>query len=325
MRPRSRRPCYFSRKKNVAVPQTILVIDDSPDIHALLAARLRPENLDLHAAIDGPEGIRKARELQPDLILLDVDLPEMSGYEVCRRLKEDPLTASLQIIFLSGDGQSISKVQGLDLGAVDYVTKPFEAAELRARVRAALRTRRYQELLSQRAQIDGLTGIWNRSYFDRRLAEEIAAARRYKRELSLLMFDLDHFKKINDTYGHPLGDQVLQSMGELLSSKMRTTDAPCRYGGEEFAVILTDTDRTQARVAAERVQHGLAELRFTSKGRAFGVSASIGLASTDVLIAAGQLSAANFIALADDGLYMAKEAGRNRVCEARFDPFVPPA
>ena len=307
------------------MPQTILVIDDSPDIHALLAARLRPENLDLHAAIDGPEGIRKARELQPDLILLDVDLPEMSGYEVCRRLKEDPLTASLQIIFLSGDGQSISKVQGLDLGAVDYVTKPFEAAELRARVRAALRTRRYQELLSQRAQIDGLTGIWNRSYFDRRLAEEIAAARRYKRELSLLMFDLDHFKKINDTYGHPLGDQVLQSMGELLSSKMRTTDAPCRYGGEEFAVILTDTDRTQARVAAERVQHGLAELRFTSKGRAFGVSASIGLASTDVLIAAGQLSAANFIALADDGLYMAKEAGRNRVCEARFDPFVPPA
>lgn len=299
--------------------QRILAIDDSPEIHVLLAARLRPENLEIHSASDGAEGIRKARELQPDLILLDVDLPEMSGYEVCRRLKEDPLTASLQIIFLSGDGQSISKAQGLDLGAVDYVTKPFEAVELRARVRAALRTRRYQELLSQRAQIDGLTGIWNRYYFDRRLAEEIAAARRYGRELSLLMFDLDHFKKINDTYGHPLGDQVLQAMGELLSATMRTTDAPCRYGGEEFAVILTDTDREHARVAAARVQEGLAGLRFNHKGRTFGVSASIGLASTDVLAGSALLTAASLVSLADDGLYLAKQAGRNCVREAELE------
>ena len=301
------------------MPQRILAIDDSPEIHVLLAARLRPENLDFHSASDGAEGIRKARELQPDLILLDVDLPEMSGYEVCRRLKEDPLTSSLQIIFLSGDGQSMSKAQGLDLGAVDYVTKPFEAVELRARVRAALRTRRYQELLAQRAQIDGLTGIWNRFYFDRRLAEEIAAARRYGRELSLLMFDLDHFKKINDTYGHPLGDQVLQAMGELLTAKMRTTDAPCRYGGEEFAVILTDTDRQHARVAAARVQEGLAELRFNHKGRSFGVSASIGLASTDVLAGSALLTAASLISLADDGLYLAKQGGRNCIREATLE------
>jgi two-component system cell cycle response regulator len=299
--------------------QTILAIDDSPEIHALLAARLRPENLTLHHASDGIGGIRLARELQPDLILLDVDLGQMSGYEVCKRLKDDPLTASLQIIFLSGDGQSGSKVQGLDLGAVDYITKPFDAAELRARVRAAMRTRRYQELLSQRAQVDGLTGIWNRAYFDRRLAEEVAAVRRYKRDLSLLMVDIDHFKKINDSYGHPLGDQVLQALGELLSAKMRTTDAPCRYGGEEFGIILTEIDLPQAHIAAQRIQDGLAQLSFTHRGKTFGVTASIGVASADAF-SREDLTAQGLVTLADDALYFAKQSGRNRICEPPTAP-----
>ncbi len=295
--------------------QSILAIDDSPEIHALLSARLRPEQAELHFASDGPEGIRMARELQPDLILLDIDLPNMSGYEVCRRLKDDPLTAALHIIFLSGDGQSVSKVQGLDLGAIDYVTKPFDPAELRARVRAALRTRRYQELLAQRAQVDGLTGIWNRAYFDRRLTEEVAAVRRYKRDLSLLMVDIDHFKKVNDTYGHPMGDQVLQAVGEVLASKMRTTDAPCRYGGEEFAVILTEIDRAQAWQAAQRLQAAFATLQFHHKSGSFGVTASIGVASAE-RVPQIELTAAALVSLADEGLYLAKQTGRNRICEA---------
>ncbi|MSP58933.1 MAG: diguanylate cyclase [Myxococcales bacterium] len=295
--------------------QSILAIDDSPDIHELLAAQLRPENLIIHHAIGAHEGLRMARELQPDLVLLDVDMPAMSGYDVCRRLKDDPQTCSLPVIFLSGDAESGSKVQGLDLGAVDYITKPFDSSELRARVRAALRTRRYHELLSQRAQLDGLTGLWNRSYFDRRLAEELAAARRYGRRVGLILIDIDHFKKINDTYGHPVGDQVLQAMGELLHTRIRTTDAACRYGGEEFAVVLSETDGPGARRAADRVQEGMAILRFHHKGRAFGVTASIGLASAS-LLGAGPPTAAQLITAADEALYTAKQTGRNRICES---------
>ena len=153
--------------------QTVLVIDDSPDVHRLLEVRLRPEGLILHCALSAEEGLAKARDAKPDLILLDVDLPLMTGFEVCQKLKEDSTLAQVPVIFLTGASEVHTKVQGFDLGAVDYVTKPFEPAELRARVRAALRTKRYHDLLSARSHVDGLTGVWNRSYFNQRFGEEV--------------------------------------------------------------------------------------------------------------------------------------------------------
>jgi len=292
--------------------QTVLAIDDSPDIHRLLDVRLRPENLVVRHALDADEGLAEAARCAPDLILLDVDMPLVTGFELCRRLKDDPSLAHVPVIFLTGATDVYTKVEGFDLGAVDYVTKPFDPAELRARVRAALRTKRYHDLLAARSNVDALTGIWNRSYFNQRLGEEIAAAKRYGRELSLVMLDVDRFKSLNDAHGHPFGDQVLQRIGELLHTLLRATDAPCRYGGEEFGLILTETDGAGAAATAERVRLAIAEHTFRPKDRPLRITASFGVASAR-LFDRGGLSALRLVTAADDALYRAKQEGRDCV------------
>lgn len=296
--------------------QTILVIDDSPEIHALLDVRLRPEGLRLEHASGALEGLSKATTLVPDLILLDVEMPGMSGMEVCSRLKADPLTSMIPVIFLTGAEAVEVKVRGFDLGAVDYVTKPFNPAELRARVRAALRIKRFHDMLAARAQIDGLTGLWNRGYFNQRMADEVLAARRYGRSLSLVLIDVDHFKRLNDEYGHPFGDLVLQRLGETLSACVRATDAACRYGGEELAMILTETDAAGAEVMAERMRRSIAAIDLRPKGEAVQVTASFGVADVAVLGCKESFTVDELVRRADDCLYEAKRGGRNRVVRA---------
>jgi len=292
--------------------QSILVIDDSEDIHLLLRARLKDEDVEILSASDGPSGIEAARRLRPDLILLDVDMPGLGGFEVCRELKNDPVTTPIPIIFLTGVSDQGDRVKGLELGAVDYVTKPFDFPELRARVRAALRTVRYQKLLEQRAQIDGLTGLWNRVYFDQRLHEILAGCRRYGGRVSLVMADIDHFKRVNDTFGHPFGDRVLERVAEVLRSGVRPSDMPCRYGGEEFAIILPETDAAGGAELAERLRVRIAEPGWHKQEPSFVVTASFGVASSpggdDASTAADQL-----VLEADAALYRAKRAGRNCV------------
>ena len=292
--------------------QTILVIDDSPEIHDLLDVRLRPEGLRVEHALAPAEGLALAARLQPDLILLDVEMPGMGGMEVCSRLKADPLTSMLPVIFLTGAESVDIKVRGFDLGAVDYVTKPFDAAELRARVRAALRTKRFHDMLAARAQLDGLTGLWNRGYFNQRLADEVHAVRRYRRPLSLLLIDVDHFKRLNDGYGHPFGDLVLQRIGEALAACCRATDAACRYGGEEFALILTETPGDGAAVIAERVRQTVEAIELRPRGKVVTVTASLGVADAATPPADG-VSADWLVKRADLALYRAKDLGRNRV------------
>jgi diguanylate cyclase (GGDEF)-like protein len=291
----------------------VLVIDDSRDIHDILAVRLQPEQVQLHAALDAADGLLKARALVPDLVLLDIDMPNMTGLEICQRLKADPATAEVPIIFLTGAAEVHTKVQGFDLGAVDYVTKPFQPAELRARVRAALRTKRYHDLLATRAQIDGLTGLWNRAYFDRRLREEALAVARYQRAVSLVLLDLDHFKRLNDDHGHPFGDRVLQAVGEVLWGELRAVDAPCRYGGEELALILTETDLDGAMVVAERVRAAIAGMGLRHKGAQVQVTTSVGVAAASLVTPHGAVTADVLVELADTALYRAKRGGRDRV------------
>lgn len=196
--------------------------------------------------------------------------------------------------------------------------KPFEPAELRARVRAALRTKRFHDLLSARSHVDGLTGVWNRSYFNQRFGEEISAAQRYGRTISLVMLDLDHFKTLNDTYGHPFGDQVLQAVGDVLHSHLRTTDAPCRFGGEEFALILTETNESGALISADRLRQRIEQLPFRPKDKHVPVTASFGVACSS-LFDRSSLSVAHMVSAADKALYGAKHEGRNRVCVAKRD------
>jgi two-component system, cell cycle response regulator len=301
------------------MPATVLAIDDSPDVHRLLDVRLRPEGLTLHHALAAEEGLAKAIELRPDLILLDVDLPLLTGFEVCQRLKSEASTANIPIIFLTGATEVHTKVQGFDLGAVDYVVKPFEPAELRARVRAALRTKRFHDLLSARSHVDGLTGVWNRSYFNQRIGEEISAAQRYGRTVTVVMLDLDNFKGHNDSFGHPFGDQVLEVVGEILHTSLRTTDAPCRYGGEEFALILTETDERGAEVSADRIRQTIAQHPFRPRDRHVQVTASLGVACS-TMFTRKSLSVSKLVTAADDALYRAKDEGRNRVCIATPTP-----
>ncbi|HEY2366434.1 MAG TPA: diguanylate cyclase [Polyangiaceae bacterium] len=295
--------------------QTVLAIDDSPDIHRILDVRLKPEGLVIHHALDADEGVAMAKNLLPDLILLDVDMPLVTGFEVCKRIKDEPRLAQVPVVFLTGATETYAKVQGFDLGAVDYVTKPFEPAELRARVRAALRTKRYHDLLAARSNVDALTALWNRSYFNQRLGDEIAAVRRYGRVLSLVMLDLDHFKSKNDEFGHPFGDQILQRVGEVLHTTLRTTDAPCRYGGEEFALILSDTDEDGAIKAAERVREAIGAIAFRPKDRPLRVTASLGVCCSSML--GKDIDATRMIVAADDALYAAKTSGRDRVSVAK--------
>ncbi|HYO98359.1 MAG TPA: response regulator [Polyangiaceae bacterium] len=290
----------------------VLIIDDSPDIHQLIEARLRSESLITHRAMDAASGLALATALRPDLILLDLDLAGVDGLEVCKQLKASPNTATIPVVFLTGTADSATKAAAFDLGAVDYVTKPFDGLELRARVRAALRTKRYQDLLTTRAQVDGLTGLCNRAYFDTRLHEEHASALRNRRALALALLDIDHFKHINDTYGHPFGDHALQEVANGLWAIARAEDAVCRYGGEEFAIILPGLEGSAAVAAAERLRTAITELTLQANGGRVPVTASVGVAwlsSNEPK----QRSANRLLDATDQALYRAKRTGRNRV------------
>jgi diguanylate cyclase (GGDEF)-like protein len=296
--------------------QQILAIDDSPDIHQLLRARLGNLDVEFEHATSAQEGLAKAIEHLPDLILLDVVMPDGNGFDVCRELKANSDTAAIPVIFLTGATTVDQTVLGFDVGAVDYIQKPFDAAELKARVRSALRTKRYFDMLAQRAMLDGLTGLWNRDHFDQRLHEEIQATLRYDRPLSLIMMDLDHFKSLNDGHGHPFGDEVLQSFGEVLLAASRPSDWACRYGGEEFALILRETRLDGAVTLAERIRVQVSELTFCSKGQDVSVTVSMGVSSNELCMNPVSFGRAWLLGGADKSLYKSKQAGRNRVTVA---------
>lgn len=285
----------------------ILVIDDSIEIHALIRVRLGKEPVAIHSAFDGASGLEAARRIRPQLILLDVEMPGQNGFAVCTQLKSDPATMEIPVIFLTGSAASGDKIRGLELGATDYITKPFDPAELKARVRSALRTRRLMDLLEKRAMIDGMTGLWNRSYLDARLVAEMSAARRTGEPLSCIMADVDHFKSINDTYGHSVGDDILRRIATVLQERCRSTDIVCRYGGEEFTILLPATDTDDAAQLAEELRVRIEQLHFTCNDLPRPVTCSFGVA---VL---GEKVPPSILELADEALYAAKLSGRNRI------------
>jgi two-component system, cell cycle response regulator len=286
----------------------VLIVDDSADAVALARARLACEGLTLVCAGSGPQALAMAAAERPDLILLDVDMPDMSGFEVCRALKTDPGLSMVPVIFVSASDDTNDKVEGLDLGAVDYVTKPFEAFELRARVRAALRTKHLQDLLIQFSHVDPLTELWNRRALMERLEQEWARVQRYGGLFGMVMADLDHFKQINDRHGHGIGDKVLCKVSDVLRTECRRCDLPARYGGEEFMLLLPESDATGAGQLAERCRRGIESIRIPAGSDTMQVTASFGLADS-----LGQVSIDTLIRKVDAALYHAKESGRNRV------------
>jgi diguanylate cyclase (GGDEF)-like protein len=300
---------------NPAKPCTsgkVLVIDDSECVQRLLKARLSSEGLELIEALDGESGLRLAEEHRPDIVLLDLSMPGMDGFQVLRQLKENLVLDQIPVLVLSGMQSPQDKVTAFDLGAIDFIAKPFDLAELRVRVRSAIRLSELLQLLSKRAQIDGLTGLYNRAHFDRRWQEELSGAIRHARPISLAMIDLDHFKSINDTFGHPAGDAVIQLLGKLLHDECRSSDIPCRYGGEEFVLIMPDSAPQDAAELCDRIRLRLAEITWPRHPER-RVTCSIGLAG---ISGECTTSAEALIEAADKLLYKAKQGGRNRVLHA---------
>ncbi len=288
----------------------ILVIDDSEDIHRLLVKKLGDEGHRVYSAYNGTDGIASARDCDPSLILLDLSMPGIDGFEVLRELKEDESVMHAPIILISGSEDTQDLVMGLDLGAVDFIHKPFDFSELRARVRAAIRVNKLMRMLAQRAQIDGLTELWNRSYFDTRLASEVSECARSNTTLCLALCDIDHFKSVNDRYGHPAGDAALEGFAKLLLNELRQHDVACRYGGEEFAVILRNTSVEDATNVIERIRQRV-ELQIWPRHPEHQLTVSFGLASMNA--ASKSTTADDLVTQADAALYAAKETGRNRL------------
>lgn len=298
--------------------QQILVIDDSEKVHPLVRVILAKEKADIHSATEPKYGLVLAASLRPDLILLDVDMPGMNGFEACRQLKLNPSTANIPVIFLTSLSAVNQKVQGFSLGAVDYVTKPFNREELLARVRASLRTQLSMRSLADKAMIDPLTGLGNRAMFTSRLEAEVCLRVRYNTPLSCILADIDHFKQINDTYGHQIGDRILQMVAKVIADLCRTEDVACRCGGEEFVVIAPHTTAADSAVFADRIRETIASTHFKPEG--FKINALLGesIRATASFGVAEALDPhdRSMLQRADEAMYRSKKQGRNRVSVA---------
>ncbi|MBS2021428.1 MAG: diguanylate cyclase [Deltaproteobacteria bacterium] len=288
----------------------VLVIDDDPFSARLLDNVLRSAGLASTTCSDPSRAFDVVQEEMPDLILLDVVMPEQDGFELCRRIRTHPALQLTPIIFVTRKGDVEQRVRGLQMGGNDYVAKPFEPQELVARVRSHLQ--RLAEL-REMAIRDGLTRCFNSKYFKSRLETEIIRARRYGSELTLGILDVDHFKRINDTFGHPAGDAVLAHLASLLTASVRSTDVVARYGGEEFGIMLIEAAVPEAAIIINRLRERIARHQFVVPALAGGdlnvsCTVSIGLASLRPGEEMGPI-----LARSDAALLEAKHNGRNQV------------
>lgn len=298
----------------------ILIVDDAKENVRVLSALLKPQGQVIFA-LDGPSALEKAKQTLPDLILLDVEMPGMSGFEVLSNLQKDPILASIPVIFVTGRGGEQDEAEGLKLGALDYITKPFSPSIVEVRVRNQLLLRHYAQKLERLngelellANTDTLTGARNRRDFMENLNKEFDRITRYKRPCSVLMLDIDHFKKINDSYGHDAGDAILCMFHATVAKTLRRQDVLARIGGEEFAILTPETDVNGASVLAEHVLTAVRETPVVVEGRTISCTVSIGIAPMSTTLN----SADEALKHADVALYKAKNLGRDQ--KVLFDP-----
>lgn len=287
----------------------VLVADDDEDARETLALVL--EDYEVLLAADGREATEMALRAHPDLVLMDLYMPRMDGLTALQALRADPLTANLPVILISARGDDLTRSRSLDLGAVDFLQKPFSARELKARIERTLRLTRRETQLRELARTDPLTGLANLRAFRARLEEEVKRARRYRTPLACVMVDMDHLKPINDELGHAAGDIAIGAVAEVIRHELRETDFGARYGGDEFVMLLPHTTADEACVLAERLCARLRNAEIEVSGRRLPITASFGIAalSDESLDDPGEA----LVRRADAALYAAKRAGRGRV------------
>jgi diguanylate cyclase (GGDEF)-like protein len=291
----------------------VLVVDDDPDKRMLLTVALQMAGYDVRAANDGEEGLAAVESYQPDLIITDVMMPRMDGYELARRVRANPQTRFIPIIIQTAarnDAQDARR--GAEVGALGYITDPTDIDLLLARARTLLDFKNYLDTCEEAAFTDHLTGLANRRRFERQLEREVARTLRYGRPFCLLLLDIDDFKRVNDTFGHDVGDEAIRLLGNVLQAGTRGIDTAARIGGEEFAVILTETDFEGGIEVAERLRLAIKNAQIPAVGN---ITASFGVSEFPLCAQTGR----ELIAVADAAMYEAKRQGRDRVGHAAVE------
>ena len=290
----------------------VLLVDDTPANLSLLSNILK-DHYNIKVANNGAKALKLAFAAPPDLILLDVMMPDMDGYEVCRQLKSNPDTRDIPVLFLTAKNQPEDEELGLSLGAMDYIHKPISPPIIKARVHNHLNMKLQTDMLKKLSYIDGLTCVANRRHFDRAIDNEARNSLRQQQPVSVVMIDVDYFKLFNDNYGHGCGDECLKQVaGALKALVNRPMDLLARYGGEEFVLLLPATHVEGASQVAEALRQAVAALKFPHafSPAADHVTISIGVGSNEHDLG---MPVANLLELADQALYLAKESGRNQV------------
>ena len=293
---------------------TVMIVDDSMLVRAVVRAGLEAEDYHVVEAEDGTVALQLCRAQPPDVILLDIVMPGLDGYQVLAQLKADPQLSHIPVVFLTGRTGMADVVTGLRAGAHDYLKKPFEPEELLARVGSAIHVKQLQDQLRDRnaqldqlSRTDALTGLYNRRHLDEELGRRHGEARRYHDSLGLVLLDIDHFKQVNDAHGHPVGDDVLSEVASRIQNQLRLEDVAGRWGGEEFLVILPRTDLPGVLELAERIRRAVSATPVIAGDQRIDVTISGGCA-----VGPGE-SPAELLRRADKRLYQAKAAGRDQI------------
>ncbi len=293
----------------------VLITDDNPNNIKVAGSTISTLDYKIAVAQNGHDTIEFAKKKQPDLIVLDVMMADMDGIEVCSKLKTDPETADIPVIFLTAKNDTDTIKKCFEVGAVDYITKPFNNYELLARVKVHAELQMHKKRLKKLASLDELTGLNNRRIFFEKAEMELHRVERYKRSLSVMIYDLDNFKNINDTYGHPFGDKVLKKIAEETKKTFRDVDVVGRIGGEEFGVMVPETHLGGAITAAERFRKAIENLEIKAdNGDIVKLSVSIGVA----MYPSNGCDLAALIKGADTALYQAKNNGKNQIATCRI-------
>ena len=295
----------------------LLVVDDQPANIQVLHRAFSAE-YQVFMATNGPQALSVCREQHPDLVLLDVVMDGMDGHEICRQMRADPNTRDIPVIFVTAHNDPVQETKGLDLGAVDFISKPINPDVVKARVRTHLKLKLRSDILRRLVFVDSLTGVFNRRYFDHCLSTEWLRANRSHASLALILIDVDHFKRYNDRYGHPSGDECLKSVARALRRGLhRPGDVVVRYGGEEFACLLPETDLNGAMRVARHLEQVVRDLQIVHEDSevASTVTVSLGVA---VKTANSPATYEELLTIADEQLYKAKTAGRAQVSGVGF-------